>query len=146
MPKTSQCIFVLRNHDKTRTLERLLAGLKLMQDGYAPVLLIAHEGNTREEANRLHDLVDKCNWSSVILVTHWEHGDRAYLTFLKALPYRTKIYIDRVEPEEWSGPKLIEESIRIDEYQLKGDVASYAEGVEYLQWLQSLNPPLPSLD
>ncbi len=109
------------------------------------VLLEEVGPHTRGEAERAMELAKENNWQSILIVTSPHHEYRAYLTFLKAMQDAgLKLTLVRATaPLSWSedtpwGKRidlLQQEFARIAEYQRKGDVASYEEGISYLKSL-----------
>ncbi|MBI4093536.1 YdcF family protein [Candidatus Kaiserbacteria bacterium] len=107
------------------------------------VLLEEVGPHTRGEADRGMELAKKYGWRTILIVTSPHHEYRAFLTFLKAMrDARLDLRLVRATaPLSWSeetpwGKRidlLGQEFDRIVEYQKKGDVASYEEGIAYLE-------------
>ena len=98
------------------------------------VTLEGRSQNTREQAAEVLKLVKEKNWQSLLLVASPEHQARAFLTFLKAMNeagLQIRIYNTPVAREQ---KDMTSEVAKIGEYAAKGHVASYEEGIEYLQW------------
>lgn len=94
--------------------------------------------NTHDEARTVLGL-----WRSdrnIVIVTSAYHMPRAFLTFLQVLKDKGLERTVRL----WCAPapsgmqKLSGEYAKINEYQAKGDCARYDEGLEYLNWRDSL--------
>lgn len=137
-PIQTDCVFVLRNHDRYKTDTRLKKGLDLVLDGIAPMVMLPVAGNTKEEAQRLEQFVQQMDWERVLIVTDSDHIYRAYLTFIKWLPRGTQLYYSIVLPPMLAPSQREEEFRKIDVYSTYHDIATYEEGIEYLQWLKSL--------
>lgn len=101
--------------------------------------------HTRGEADRAMELARKNRWNSLVVVTSPHHQYRAFLTFVEALhdaDLSLKL-INAVAPLSWTertpwgtrSELLHSEFDKIAEYQKKGDVASYEEGITYLESL-----------
>lgn len=101
--------------------------------------------HTRGEADRAMELAKEMGWQTILIVTSPHHEYRAFLTFLRAMRdagLELKI-IRATAPLSWSeetpwGQRvdlLHQEFARIAEYQSKGDVASFEEGIAYLKSL-----------
>jgi len=101
--------------------------------------------HTRGEAERAMDMAKEHAWRSILIVTSPHHQYRAYLTFLKAMR-DAKLSVKLVnapadlsmsEELPWGrrADLLPNEFDKIAEYQQKGHVASYEEGVAYLRSL-----------
>lgn len=124
--------------------------LELLKAGVPEDALYTEEvaENTKIESVRMMELAKEKGWKKILLVTSPHHQYRVFLTWLKSmqdaelklvlqnapapLPWFTKNQwgrrIDLLEGE-WK---------RIEEYQLKGDIASFADGIAYLAWKESL--------
>lgn len=100
-------------------------------------------GNTREEAERIVTLAREKNWCTILIVTSPHHQFRSFLTLIKTMSdLKVSIRIINVPAnlsmtEDTPWGKRIDlldgEYARIKEYQQKGDVASFEEGIKYLQ-------------
>lgn len=102
--------------------------------------------HTRESAEKVIDMAQANGWGSLFVVTSAYHLPRAMLTFIKVLEERdlAHIYVT-VEAafSRWSEvpdgldvdrAALVEiEAEKVARYQEKGDVASYADGIEYMR-------------
>ena len=99
--------------------------------------------HTRAEAERAVQVSKEKNWKTALIVTSPHHQYRTFLTFLKAMKdaeYDLTL-INAPAPLSWFeinpwGRRidlLTREFDKIDEYQKKGDVASYQDGIEYLE-------------
>lgn len=98
--------------------------------------------HTRAEADRCMELARENGWKTILIVTSPHHQYRAYLTFLKAMKdsHNALTLINTAAPLSWTeelswGKRvdlLPQEFDKIIEYQKKGDVASYEEGIAYL--------------
>ena len=91
--------------------------------------------NTKEEAGRFFALARERGWKRLILASSPHHIPRALLTSLRAGGDKF-VLIPAAAPLE-RAQVLEQELERIEVYQAKGDVASYEEGIEYLQWKES---------
>lgn len=99
--------------------------------------------HTRAEAERAMGLAREKGWKTVLIVTSPHHQYRAFLTFLKAMrdAGMELSLVNAVAPLRWDEPLswgtrrelLAQEFDKIDEYRKEGDVASYEEGIRYLQ-------------
>jgi len=99
--------------------------------------------HTRGEADRALVLARERGWEALLIVTSPHHQYRAFLTFVKAAQDASSDIklINAVAPLSWTeqtpwGTRsrlLHEEFAKIDEYQKKGDVASYEDGIAYLE-------------
>ncbi len=108
--------------------------------------------HTRAEAVRIIELAEERGWKNLIIVTSPHHMYRAYLTFLAAMrehgldlilqsaPVRD---LSWYTPEPWGrrADLLALEFKRIEEYGKLGHVASFASGVQYLEWKESQARP-----
>lgn len=101
--------------------------------------------NTKEQAIHLVKLSKQKKWERIIIVSSVYNQPRAFLSFVKAtqiIGYKVEINNQCVNMGEnviasgrkATNKKLIEEEkIKILNYQLKGDIASYQEGFDYLR-------------
>jgi uncharacterized SAM-binding protein YcdF (DUF218 family) len=100
--------------------------------------------NTYEQAQTVMGIAKEKNWNSIILVATHYHQYRAFLTFLKvknSLMLNINLINSPVQGVSWfeetkSGRRidlLVKEFHKIDEYQKKGHVASFEEGVKYFE-------------
>ncbi|MBR0101279.1 MAG: YdcF family protein [Treponema sp.] len=101
--------------------------------------------NTYEQAVEVIKLAKEKNWKRIILVASHYHSYRAFLTFLcvqkQQLP---NLFIDMAavkdldwyEETDWGKriDLLTSEFEKIETYQKKNNVATYADGLEYLRW------------
>lgn len=121
----------------------------LLGKGVAPSAIVRlDEGtNTREEADAIVQYAKQQKWGRLIVVTSAFHAARAYLTFVQSLTdaqaeKETQVLVVPTSQSKWTEtPKgetqnrlslLRDEFRRIQEYQEKGDVASYDAGLDYL--------------
>ena len=106
--------------------------------------------NTYEQAVQILRIALENNWKKIILVASHYHSYRAFLTFLSVIKKNNSdliLYSDSAKNLSWEedtgyGKRidLIEgEFSRIEQYQQKGDVATFEEGVKYQLWKQKLN-------
>ena len=112
------------------------------------VLIEEISQNTREQAVEMMNLAKERGWKRMIIVASHYHQYRAHLTFLKAMresgqelflinaPARDLPWF-KDEPQGKRVDLLAGEFGRIEEYRAKGHIASYEEGIEYLQWKES---------
>ena len=88
---------------------------------------------------------EKNGWKKIILVGSHYHQYRAFLTFLKTAKDRNSdlvIYNSPARNLKWftdnpwgSRVKCLEaEFVRIENYTAKGDLATFAEAIEYQKW------------
>ncbi len=118
---------------------------KLIELGVPEHALVIEESalNTKEESTSAVRLMKKKGWNSVLLVTSPHHQYRLFLTFLKTMQDEGTAFVLINAPaplsltEETSYGRredlLSREFERITAYQQEGDVASYAEGLNYLE-------------
>jgi len=101
--------------------------------------------NTYEQAVEIIKIAKEKNWNRITLVASHYHSYRAFLTFLlvikKEMPsllmdMAAVKNLDWFEENTWGKriDLLDKEFDKIDLYQKKGNVASFAEGMEYLKW------------
>ncbi|WP_038073203.1 YdcF family protein [Treponema sp. C6A8] len=101
--------------------------------------------NTYEQAIEIMQLAQQNNWKRIVLVASHYHSYRAFLTFLcvQKLKFPDLIMdmaavkdLDWYEETDWGRriDLLASELDKIEVYQNKNNVASYAEGLEYLKW------------
>lgn len=96
--------------------------------------------HTRAEADATLRLANSHGWKKLLLVTTEYHQYRAFLTWFKAIRDTASEIDIAMAPVsgypdfhgETRDEGLTREFERIDEYQKKGDVASFQEGVVYL--------------
>lgn len=91
--------------------------------------------NTREQAVAVLKIARERGWKSIAIIASPEHQPRAFLTFLQAAQeFGYDIALQNAPvPSEIDSDFLRSELAKIEEYQKKGDVASYEEGVRYLE-------------
>ncbi len=99
--------------------------------------------NTKAEAERAMILAKEKGWKTILVVTSPHHQYRAFLTFLKAIQnarldvnlVNAAADLSMTESTPWGrrADLLEQEFARIAEYQKKGDVASYEDGIKYLR-------------
>ena len=100
--------------------------------------------NTRDEAVRAIALAKECGWKSIVCISSPHHQYRAFLTLLVAMQQGGGDIRITVSPAplSWFSDNpwgrridLLEgEWKRMEEYQHKGDVASFDDGIAYLKW------------
>lgn len=101
--------------------------------------------NTYEQAVEIMLLAHQKKWKRIVLVASHYHSYRAFLTFLCVLKQKMPELImdmaavkelDWYEETAWGKriDLLASELDKIDVYIKKNNVASYAEGLEYLKW------------
>jgi uncharacterized SAM-binding protein YcdF (DUF218 family) len=112
------------------------------------IVLEESSQNTREQAVEVMKLAQEKAWKKLIIVASHYHQYRAFLTFLKAMREAELDLVLMNAPvrdlpwfkDDTQGKRvdlLAKEFERIAEYQKKGHVASYEDGIEYLQWKES---------
>ncbi|OGG73760.1 hypothetical protein A3A40_01560 [Candidatus Kaiserbacteria bacterium RIFCSPLOWO2_01_FULL_54_20] len=113
------------------------------------VILEEKSQNTRDQAVEIMKLARERGWKSIILVASHYHQYRAFLTFLKAMReagLELALISAPVRDLRWwekTGRGLridnfATELKKIDKYrEEQGHVASYEEGIQYLQWKES---------
>ena len=118
---------------------------ELQKEGVPKSALYVEEKalHTLGEARRALALAKKAGWKSLILVTSPHHQFRAFLTFLKTMRDANLdlLLVNAPANLPWFGDNpwgkrselLQGEFDRIEEYQKKGDCASFAEGLVYLK-------------
>lgn len=116
---------------------------KLQAQGLLSMHIIWEETaeHTRGEAESTLRLAQKHGWKTLLLVTTEYHQYRAFLTFVKTMRDMNMELELVVVPENEFPPfhdktreeAIVEEMERIAAYQQKGDVASWQEGIAYLQ-------------
>lgn len=99
--------------------------------------------NTKAEADRMMVLAKERGWKSILIVTSPHHQYRTFLTFLKSMNVvgldlalrNSPAPLSWTEENPWGRRiDLLEgEWERIRTYQEKGDVASYEEGIDFLE-------------
>ena len=100
--------------------------------------------NSKSESVRMMELAKKNGWKTLLLVTSPHHQYRIFLTWLKSMRDAgiELILINAPAPLPWFADNpwgrradlLEQEWKRIEEYQRKGDVASFVDGISYLEW------------
>jgi uncharacterized SAM-binding protein YcdF (DUF218 family) len=123
----------------------------LVQEGVPREAIILEERSqhTRDQAVEIMKLAKEHGWKSIIIVASHYHQFRAFLTFLKAMreanlelrlinaPARD-LHWWEVTGRGLRIDNLAVELQKIDKYRDElGNVASYEEGIEYLQWKES---------
>jgi uncharacterized SAM-binding protein YcdF (DUF218 family) len=111
------------------------------------ILLEEKSMNTREQAVEIIKLAKDKKWQSIIIVASHYHQYRAYLTFLKGMEevgLKISIINSPARDLKWfkgdesAGGKradiLEKEFEKIEEYSLKGHIASFEDAVEYQKW------------
>lgn len=107
------------------------------------ILLEAKSLNTRQQGINIMEMVKKKGWKRIIIVASHYHQYRAFLTFLQARTdaqsnvdiingWMRNLSWTRKEPYGIRIDLLEGEFDRIEQYQQKGDVASFKEGIDYL--------------
>lgn len=103
--------------------------------------------NTKEQSIHITKLAKKNNWKKIILVSSAYHQPRVFLSFVKAsqlISYKIKIVYqgfltgkNNISSGRTSKNNALmkDESLKIKNYQAKGDIASYKEGFNYLRTL-----------
>ena len=123
----------------------------LLKEGVPREAVILEEKpqNTRDQAVEIMKLARERGWKSIILVASHYHQYRAFLTFLKAMReagLELALISAPVRDLRWwekTGRGLridnfATELKKIDKYrEEQGHVASYEEGIQYLQWKES---------
>ncbi|MBI3334883.1 MAG: YdcF family protein, partial [Candidatus Portnoybacteria bacterium] len=107
------------------------------------IILEVESLNTRQQGVNVMEIVKEEEWKRIIIVASHYHQYRAFLTFLQARKKAhagVDIINGWVKNLSWTKPErygrridlLKNEFDRIEEYQQKGDVASFKEGIDYL--------------
>jgi len=98
------------------------------------IILEERSLNTREQAIEVLKIARSKGWSKMIIVASPEHQMRAFLTFVKAAEdARMKIHLYNAPVlRQCNVDDLASELAKIEEYQKKGDVASYNDGIAHL--------------
>jgi uncharacterized SAM-binding protein YcdF (DUF218 family) len=141
--------------DGNKKSAKTMAGV-LMGKGVLPSRIIEDNAssNTKEQAENVLDLADRNGWRRLLLVASTQHLPRAFLTFVSALSSSDDmealdiriIPVAANQVQWWGKPEgmtttrlalLDTELKKIEQYQKTGDVASYEEGLEHLQRLES---------
>jgi uncharacterized SAM-binding protein YcdF (DUF218 family) len=137
-------------HDPPRHVGATACAAQLMGMGIKPACLITDDRpqHTRDQAVAFAASAQQESWGRVLLVASSYHLPRAYLTFVKALaeaemPDTVHVCPVPTSQTPWFGSPagvdatrgdlLAVELAKIDEYGAQGHVASYAEGLAYLQ-------------
>ena len=129
--------------------ERMLP--HLLQEGVPEdsVMLEKTSQHTRDQAVEIMKLATLHGWKSIIIVASHYHQYRAFLTFLKAMReahLELRLINAPVRSLPWwemtgrgvRADNLETELDKINKYRDElGNVASYEEGIEYLQWKES---------
>lgn len=122
----------------------------LIEKGVDPERLLCEDDsqNTRESAEAVLDMARDSEWGRILLVTSSYHLSRALLTFVHVLverglqetihvvPVPAQQYVFSVAPglEKRRLALLEDEAAKVAEYQAKGHVASYNDGLKYLEF------------
>lgn len=123
----------------------------LLKEGVPEAHVIMEEKSlhTRDQAVEIMKLAKQHGWKSIIIVASHYHQYRAFLTFLKAMREANLELLLINAPArdlrwwEKTGRGLRVDNLaveleKIDKYRDElGNVASYEEGIEYLQWKES---------
>ena len=101
--------------------------------------------HTHAEAKRAMELAEEKDWKTILIATSPHHQYRAFLTFLKAMRdasldlnlVNAPANLSMTEKTPWGRRTdlLVQEFAKIIEYQKKGDVASYEDGIAHLKLL-----------
>lgn len=114
-----------------------ILGEALVKEGVPQSALILEDTalNTKEEAERMLEIMKERNFKSVLIVTSPYHQYRAFLTWLAAMKRASTsvMLVNAPAPLSLREDLLAQEFKRIETYRAQGDVASYEEGVDYLQ-------------
>ncbi len=113
------------------------------------ILIESRSQNTKEQAENVIALAQEHKWTRIILVASHYHQYRAYLTFLKVILKKGLSIIllnapaaalSWFEQNAWGKRcKLVEvEFDKIEYYGSQGDLATYAEAIEYQQWKEKV--------
>lgn len=99
--------------------------------------------HTKAEAERAMELARERGWKTILITTSPHHQYRAFLTFLRAMQ---KAELDLIlvntcaplsldEQNPWGTRRDLTQSEmeKIEQYQSTGDVASFDEGLQYLE-------------
>ncbi len=99
--------------------------------------------HTRAEADRALELAKERGWKTILVLTSPHHQYRAFLTFVQAMQdggVKLKIInavapLSMTEQNPWGARDTLQARNfdKLEEYQQKGDVASYEDGIRYLQ-------------
>lgn len=122
----------------------------LIEKGVDPERLLCENDsqNTRESAEEVVEMAMAREWGRILLVTSSYHLPRALLTFVQVLsqwklqdtihvvPVPAQQYVFTVAPglEQRRLALLEVEAAKVAEYQAKGHVASYNDGLKYLEY------------
>ncbi|MFA6279123.1 MAG: YdcF family protein [Candidatus Paceibacterota bacterium] len=129
----------------SRELKAELHALKVPKEA---VIFEETAAHTRAEAERSLTLAKENDWKSLLIVSSPHHQYRAFLTFLKAMrdagmslilhnaPARELPWFLR-NPWGRRSDLLTQEFERIARYQEMAHVASFADGILYLEWKES---------
>ncbi|MBF0205446.1 MAG: YdcF family protein [Oligoflexia bacterium] len=101
--------------------------------------------NTREQAIETLKIAIAKKWKKIILVASAYHQYRAYLTFLSVFlksDEQITIINSPVKQLSWFSKNewgdryelLFQEFKKIEQYRMKGHIASYQEAIEYQRW------------
>jgi uncharacterized SAM-binding protein YcdF (DUF218 family) len=117
----------------------------------ASVVIEEKSQHTWGQVGEIAALAKERGWKKIIIVASHYHQYRAYLTFLKGFtdagldksvvlinsPARDLPWFDANDPQGRRADLLEGEFERIEKYYPQGNVASFEEGVNYLQWKES---------
>jgi uncharacterized SAM-binding protein YcdF (DUF218 family) len=119
---------------------------ELFRLGLPPSALIFEDtfgAHTRAEADRAMQLARERGWKRMLILTSPHHQYRAFLTHLKAMRdagldlvlINAPAPLSMTDETPWGRREdlVAQEFARIDAYQQKGDVASFADGIAYLE-------------
>lgn len=137
-------------HDGARWLGAEACFAKLIAKGVAfeRMEIDPFPTNTREQATHIAKIAIEREWTRLLLVASPYHAPRAFLTFVQALREqdaheRIRVLSAPASPKWWEAPAGMTEmrldlqrveAAKVVEYQAKGDVASYADGLAYLKF------------
>jgi uncharacterized SAM-binding protein YcdF (DUF218 family) len=118
---------------------------KLLELGVRDSALFVEESamHTKAEADRITELAREHGWKTILIVTSPHHQYRTFLTFLRSMNQagldldvrNTPAPLSWFSVQSWGrrADLLESEMKKISTYQEKGDVASYEEGIAYLE-------------
>lgn len=109
------------------------------------VILELKSLQTKQQSEEVLNLCEQNGWKKIILVGSHYHQYRAFLTFLKTAKDRNSDLVIYNSPARnlkgfadnpWgSRVECLEaEFVRIENYTAKGDLATFADAIEYQKW------------
>lgn len=122
---------------------------QLIEKGVSPDRLRCEDESrhTRDSAERIVQWMHEEGWHRVLLVTSPYHVPRSLLTFIAVLKEREMedryhvltasshcLWAEEIEPGVRRIDLVGREASKVAEYQAKGDVASYEDGLAYLEY------------